>query len=507
MKFTWIETYKHITQWLKTKRNDSKELIEILKTIGVDGFKDIDEEDNEFELDEIDPFSFFAYLNKYKTDKKRIEILQKLHKELNFDCAKPEDVEGIPTSHPLKVRLFPYKRTRGKNDILNLWNLFIQVDVKEIDNDLFQKVLLIKSVGKNKLSISFFYINPEYYVPLDSRTIAYLRANNLQYSFDDINSYLNISEKAKNDLELKPYEISYNAWENKNIEVKSSDDDNKNIGSVRTLLHILDKLNDEEYSENVEIFYRGHSSSKFEIKPYIYRTGNLIKNEDILFKNIIARSPIEFKDCDSTFEKLVKMQHYSLPTRLLDITSNPLVALFFACKDEGQENEDGKLFRFVIKENEIKYFDSDTVSVIANISRRPISFSIKHIDEKCNRDNFNEEEVIEYLLHEIRAEKPHFSPAINREHLEMVFCVKPKLDNPRIIRQEGAFFIFGMHESKNNPAIFNFEHTSYLINKSEKKKILKQLDALGINESTLFPEIEHVAKHLKEKYNIQSKTL
>ena len=194
------------------------------------------------------------------------------------------------------------------------------------------------------------------------------------------------------------------------------------------------------------------------------------------------------------------MQHYSLPTRLLDITSNPLVALFFTCKDDRQENEDGRLYRFEIKEKDIKYFDSDAVSVVANIARRPISFSIEHLKDEGNRDNVNQDEVIQYLLYEIRYEKPHFSPVIDKKHIEMTFCVKPKLDNPRIIRQEGAFFIFGIDVAKNKPAHFNYEYESYIISKSDKSKILKQLDSLGINESTLFPEIEHVAKHLKEKY-------
>ncbi|NDZ06777.1 FRG domain-containing protein [Pseudomonas aeruginosa] len=63
------------------------------------------------------------------------------------------------------------------------------------------------------------------------------------------------------------------------------------------------------------------------VMPSIDRDG-LLENEDKLFKEFIIRNPDEFKGQRSTFEILTKMQHYGLPTRLLDITTNPLVALF-----------------------------------------------------------------------------------------------------------------------------------------------------------------------------------
>lgn len=494
MEFTWIETYKELAQWLSGKESNQDQLIGLLKEVRIDGFKDTDKKGMEIDLTEIDPFSFFAYLNKYKTDARRLEILQELHKALKLKAPLPEDVNGIPTSHPLKVRLFPALKLRGENDISNLWKLYRQAIKHDIDNTLFQDVLNIRNVGKGKLSISLFYVDPEYYLSLDSKTISYLRKHGLKYTYNSYTEYKSVRQEVIGKLSKKPYEISYDAY-------SGTDGESGKIGSIRTLLDKLETLNETEFDDNVLVFYRGHSCKTFELKPSIYRKNELIRNEDRLFKDIIARTPNDFKGCNSTFEKLVKMQHYSLPTRLLDITSNPLVALYFACADNDRKGEDGLLYRFEIKESQLKYFDSDAVSVVANIARRPISFEVASI-MKYDRDEFNEQEAILYLLHEIRTEKPHFHDVIDKEDIGRVFCVKPIFDNPRIIKQEGAFFLYGINGEKSTPADFPYEYTTYTVNKSDKQKILKQLESLGIDESTLFPEIEHVAKHLKEKYDL-----
>ena len=102
---------------------------------------------------------------------------------------RPTDVSGIPTKHPMKVHLFPHKSTRNKHDIPVLWKLFEQVKEGKVDELFFQTALNIKSVGKGKLSIVLFYVNPEKYVPLDSNTSSYLRSKKLGYTYDSFASY------------------------------------------------------------------------------------------------------------------------------------------------------------------------------------------------------------------------------------------------------------------------------------------------------------------------------
>ena len=156
-KFTWIPFYKELSDWLLGKQNGQSELISTLKEIGITGFRDGTEKGKEITLQEIDPFTFLAYLNKFHSDERRVEILQDLRRKLPFKCPEPTDVSGIPTTHPMKVHLFPWKTIRGNNDINVLWELFGQVKEGKVDEELFQTALNIKSVGKGKLSIVLLY--------------------------------------------------------------------------------------------------------------------------------------------------------------------------------------------------------------------------------------------------------------------------------------------------------------------------------------------------------------
>lgn len=239
-------------------------------------------------------------------------------------------------------------------------------------------------------------------------------------------------------------------------------------------------------------FYRGCATHdwKFNLVPGIYRD-NYIIDEDINYREMIIKSPDEFKDDKTTLEKLVKMQHYTLPTRLLDITNNPLVALYFVSGQYGGTKTDGKVYVLKIKKDEIKYYDSDSVSLISNVAKLRL--------EKTDFTN-----GFGYLMHEIREEKPYYSDEFvkeNKEDIIKVFPVKVKLNNNRIVRQSGAFLIFGIKDltTKLEPAILptSVVVAELKIDMSAKKDILKSLDSLAINEGTLFPELEHAASYLR----------
>lgn len=279
-------------------------------------------------------------------------------------------------------------------------------------------------------------------------------------------------------------------------------------GALSTFIKALFKI---KAKDGHTLFYRGHSDDSYLDVPSIYRKNEsgkrpYIESEHKIFREIIMKCPEYFLSCNSAFEHLVIMQHYDLPTRLLDITENPLVALYFACK--GGKGKVGEVIIYEVPNDEVKFYSSDTVSVVANLAKRPNDISVSNLRLMSN-DEINEDKSYSRLVHEIQQEKPYFKKEIELIHIESVFCVKPKLDNKRVMRQDGAFFIFGINDTKlDNAQILN---KYYKMNGNEKitmkiaingkKKILIELAELSITEAKLFPEIDKVATYLKEKLN------
>lgn len=540
--YTWRPIYKKIVEWLADKEQEQTMLIDRLISIGITGFNDYGENDRRITLDEIDPFTFLSYLNKYG-DTKRLEYLKKLAKTIDVEPQEIEalkDVDGLPTINAMKVWLFPYKKDRKQTDIGQLWELFGQARRHEINDELLAKVFDIKGVGRGKLSICWYYTDPEFYLPLDTRTVTYLKHHKIEdvkYRYDTWAEYSDIKDKAFGQLsESHPFVISelayifYSTYKipdsqfdntiefdsnepgNFEIDIDAITPEEKIIDSVSSFLKLIN--DNEKMNMDATLYYRGHANTHYKLIPSVYRDPLWIENEDIMFKELEAELPEEFADCRCTFDRLVKMQHYELPTRLLDITANPLVALYFACQPVSKtgeqeasqpENVDGAIYMFYIDQDDpkVKYSDSDAVSVVSNIARRSSDFEVASI-ANYSRDAFNEESQIGYLLHEIQCcDKPHFLPYIDKNDIESVFFVKPKKSNPRIVKQDGAFFLFGIKGSKqtcSDQMHFLDEYNFFQIPADKKHSLLKELEKMGINEATLFPEINKMSTFIKKKY-------
>ena len=124
-------------------------------------------------------------------------------------------------------------------------------------------------------------------------------------------------------------------------DVLQQDEDKSTPIVVNSVAEFIENVVKVNKADGTETFYRGHADKDWVLLPSIFRTPNGIANEHLLFRDMVARLPQSFSDCKSALDYLVQMQHYELPTRLLDVTTNPLVALYFACQPAGDTTVDG----------------------------------------------------------------------------------------------------------------------------------------------------------------------
>lgn len=263
-----------------------------------------------------------------------------------------------------------------------------------------------------------------------------------------------------------------------------------------------------------KLFYRGHYSTQYLLLPSVFREKYGKKGgekEDYFYHEIMVQCPQYFQ-YTSHLDKLVTMQHYDCPTRLLDITSNPLVALFFACKNfscqKCESTEFGKVLVFAVSPNDVVYSDSDRALLLSCLPR--FSYAEKKelykiATASISSDKFTQKKggssyvdnIVERFYHEISTETPSFKREIKPIDILKPLFVQPNKTNGRILKQDGAFIISGLSkdsreaEDKLNTLVYKT-----IIIKNQKG-ILQELNRLGINEATLFPEVDKVAEYLK----------
>lgn len=156
---------------------------------------------------------------------------------------------------------------------------------------------------------------------------------------------------------------------------------------------------------------------------------------------------------------------------------------------------------FHVRSSGVKYYDSDTVSCISNLSS--LTYQQKNeIDLNLEIDNFNKTDVIGRLLHYVKSEKGFFEPRIIPSDLGRIVCVKAKRTNTRIKSQSGAFLLFGHEATLPDAGQEGIEISRVTI--YNKSYILNQLNRININATTVYPSIDQTAVHLRDQYQSPS---
>lgn len=278
------------------------------------------------------------------------------------------------------------------------------------------------------------------------------------------------------------------------------------VESVEGLLGHIGQIRNfyGDQEEDLLFYFRGERRCGWALRPSALRELGFFQSEGRMLLDLVARRPEDFHGVSSALGQWVVAQHHGLKTRFLDITSNPLVALFHACETGNpDEPEDGRLHVFAIPRSWVKPFNSDSVSVVANFARLTRDTQ----QEIMPRPLLQEYEGARRRLYGlIRTEKPNFEERIGPKDFYRVIVVEPQQSTERIRAQSGALLVSAFHQRferdeilKCNTNIPVYAHYELSVPGGCKARIRDTLRLLNITKERLFPGLDASAETITEQ--------
>jgi len=288
------------------------------------------------------------------------------------------------------------------------------------------------------------------------------------------------------------------------------------IDSVSDFLHELDEWRARHFLEmqgevSSLTFFRGQANAEWMLQPLLYRS-DLYLEEQNMVADALRLLPNEFHGM-SDLQKLGKMQHFGLPTRLLDVTTNPLAALYFACA--GEEGKDGKVFVFPNLPT-----PRDHGWLVPVITQ----FIFHGQWQGLDMDRFIEQvQRRSSTLGDHRRDNSTITHAL----CVPVLPILAAHDNERLQAQSGAFLMIGMEERSRDTArkpgstYVDFQPAEltasvghplrpdavpkggleFVVPAVAKQRVLRQLDQIDVNRWRLFPGPDGALKYIHDAYS------
>lgn len=226
-------------------------------------------------------------------------------------------------------------------------------------------------------------------------------------------------------------------------------------------------------------WFRGQNSADWKLQPSLYRYVPTVRPirqlEDEIRQEFIVRAPsLGTERPQNNWEWYFLMQHSGAPTRLLDWTESALIALFFAVRNKSDNSdavvwilEPWMLNKYVIQLDEVIAPGAETGMVQSQIDR----YSPWLPDRYAN---------------EAKLEK------------ELPVAIYPTHFSRRISSQRSCFTIHGSDFDGFNhlPIEIRPYLQKVIIPGSQVKEIEHSLSVLGIDELTVFPDLDGLGRWL-----------
>ena len=255
--------------------------------------------------------------------------------------------------------------------------------------------------------------------------------------------------------------------------------------SLDSFAEILSHVESFQEGRNVS-WYRGTGDASYSLVPTLARRSPALNQDELITteKNIAnsfaQRSP-PFVSIDfaSEWKILFYMQHYGIPTRLLDWSESPFVGLYFALTSVRRDKRGRPA-------TDVALWLCDPVEW-NRTALSHISFSGGVLDENCE---------------EIKSYSPS-SEADQRATIPLM--IYGTHNSPRIVAQRGVFALFGKGTEgmEKTFSAGNFAEGSLkklIIKKEHIDQLLSSLYRKGFAESTIYPDIFGLSLEIRRSF-------
>jgi len=222
--------------------------------------------------------------------------------------------------------------------------------------------------------------------------------------------------------------------------------------------------------------FRGLSNKKFDLSTSLMRLGGDYKiQEQRLLRDFKKYTNFQGSD----WELLAIAQHHGLPTRLLDWTYSPYVALHFATAEVSQTNTDGVIWCIdYIKANELIHDDLKNILLIMEAD----AFTVEMLDKAAGSlEDFNKKFGTQ----------------------KFVICFEPPSLDDRIVNQFGLFSMTSQANLKLDSLLIQHPELYHriIIPAHLNWEVRDKLDQANITERVLFSGLDGLSQWLKRRYS------
>jgi len=257
------------------------------------------------------------------------------------------------------------------------------------------------------------------------------------------------------------------------------------------------------------LVFRGQGGSEWALAPKLARPpftyldvdepAELLEREFALLRAFKVRGIAWARQRpESLLEWMALGQHYGLPTRLLDWTTNPLVALFFAVgtvnvSGDREPGDAAVWYHRPTRIDSLGGFQRRVVDWGTNMSRH-VSYSVYDIESVLGPAPDDEMLDLWWIFYDSTTDAHGMG---NLDQGVIYDFFRPPHFDARIAAQEGLFSFTGNPYKPLNEGPGNFE--KLIIAASARRVIRKELaQSAGISEATLFPGLGGTARSLEE---------